>query len=95
MFDSPQKAEDFISSLSQQKTYASALQGNGEKQRPLSLRPGRRGLMDGVEAVLAAQERMMARWTWMLVEPVFCFFFSPLSYWDIVPIYLVQQSLCW
>ncbi len=30
MFDSPQKAEDFISSLSQQKTYAAALQGNGE-----------------------------------------------------------------
>ncbi len=28
-FDSPQKAEDFISSLSQRKTYAEALQGNG------------------------------------------------------------------
>ncbi len=27
MFDSPQKAEDFISSLSQKKTYAAALQG--------------------------------------------------------------------
>ncbi len=29
-FDSPQKAEDFISSLSQRKTYAVALQGNGK-----------------------------------------------------------------
>ncbi len=28
-FDSPQKAEDFISSLSQRKTYAEDLQGNG------------------------------------------------------------------
>ncbi len=65
------------------------------KQRPLSLRPGGRGLMAGIEAVLAAQEGMLAGWTWMLAEPVFCFFFSPLSYWDIVPIYPVQQSLCW
>ncbi len=29
-FDSPQKAEDFISSLSQKTTYAAALQGNGK-----------------------------------------------------------------
>ncbi len=64
------------------------------KRRPLSLRPGGRGLMAGMEAVLAAQEGMMAGWTWML-EPVFCFFFSPFSYWDIVPIYPVQRSLCW
>ncbi len=28
-FDSPQKAEDFISSLSQQQTYADALGGGG------------------------------------------------------------------
>ncbi len=94
MFETPQKAEDFISSLSQKKTYAEALQGNG-KQRSPSLRPGRRGLVDGVEAVPAAQEGMMARWTWMLVEHVVCFFFFPLSSWDIVPIYPVQRSLCW
>ncbi len=31
MFDSPQKAEDFISSLSQQKTYAAALQEGNRK----------------------------------------------------------------
>ncbi len=29
-FDSPRKAEDFISSLSQRKTYVAALQGNGK-----------------------------------------------------------------
>ncbi len=29
-FDSPQKVEDFISSLSQRKSYAEALQGNGK-----------------------------------------------------------------
>ncbi len=28
-FDSPQKAEDFISSMSQQKSYAAALRGDG------------------------------------------------------------------
>ncbi len=65
------------------------------KRRPLSLRPGGRGLMAGMEAVLAAQEGMMAGWTWTLAKPVFLFFFSPLSYWDIVPIYPVKQSLCW
>ncbi len=80
-FDSPQKAEDFISSLSQQKTYAAALrEGNGKTAATIS--PAR-------------WEGMMAGWTWMLAEPVFCFFFSLLSYWDIVPIYPVQRSLCW
>ncbi len=44
------------------------------KQRPLSLRPGGRGLMAGMEAVLAAQEGMMAGWTGMLAEPVFLLF---------------------
>ncbi len=36
-FDSPQKAEDFISSLSQRKTYAEALQGNGKAAAIISL----------------------------------------------------------
>ncbi len=75
-FDSPQKAEDFISSLSQQKTYEVALREGGGRaageRRPLSLRPGGRGLMAGMEAVLAAQEGMMTGWTWK-PEPVFCF----------------------
>ncbi len=35
-FDSPQKAEDFISSLSQKKTYAAALQGNGRTAATIS-----------------------------------------------------------
>ncbi len=30
-----------------------------------------------------------------LAKPIFCVFFSPLSYWDIVLIYPVQRSLCW
>ncbi len=51
--------------------------------------------MAGMEAFLAAQGGMEAIWTWTLARPVFCFFFSPLSYWDIVPIYPVQRSLCW
>ncbi len=41
------------------------------KQRPLSLQPGGRGLMAGMEAVLAAQEGMVAGWTWTLAKPVF------------------------
>ncbi len=48
-FDSPQKAEDFISSMSQQKSYAAALGGTTGEQRPLFLqfgggRDGRDGL---------------------------------------------------
>ncbi len=78
-FDSPQKAED-LSAPCLSRRHMPRLCG--------------RGLMAGMEAVLAAQEGMMAGWTWML-EPVFCCFFSPLSYWDIVPIYPVQRSLCW
>ncbi len=45
-FDSPQKAEDFISSLSQQKTYAAALrEGNGKTAATIS--PARRERLDG------------------------------------------------
>ncbi len=65
-FDSPQKAEDFISSLSQQQTYADALRGAAGEQRPLSLRPGGRSLMAGMDMVLAAQGGMVAGWTWTL-----------------------------
>ncbi len=47
-FDSPQKAEDFISSLSQQKTYAAALrEGNGKTAATIS--PARREGLDGRE----------------------------------------------
>ncbi len=92
-FDSLQKAEDLVSSLSQRRTYAAALRGG--EQRPLFLQPGGRGLTAGMDMVLAAQEGMMAGLTWTLAIPIFCFFFSPLFYWDIVPIYPVQRSLCW
>ncbi len=45
-FDSPQKAEDFISSLSQQKTYAAALrEGSGKTAATIS--PARREGLDG------------------------------------------------
>ncbi len=50
-FDSPQKTEDFISSLSQQQTYADALRG----AVALFRRPSGRGLLAGMEAVLAAK----------------------------------------
>ncbi len=47
-FDSPQKAEDFISSLSQQKTYAAALrEGNGKTAATIS--PARREGLDGLD----------------------------------------------
>ncbi len=45
MLDSPQKAEDFISSLSQQKTYAAALRGNRETAATIS--PARWEGLDG------------------------------------------------
>ncbi len=46
--NSPQKAEDFISSLSQQKTYAAALrEGNGKTAATIS--PARRESLDGRE----------------------------------------------
>ncbi len=35
-FDSPRKAEDFISSLSQKKTFAAASQGNGKAVAAIS-----------------------------------------------------------
>ncbi len=44
-FDSPQKAEDFISSLSQQKTYAMALR-KGNRQTVATISPARREGLD-------------------------------------------------
>ncbi len=71
-FDSPQKAEDFISFLSQRKTYAAALRGGvtGEQQ-PLSLRPSGRGLMAGIEEMPAARKKMVAGGIWMLARSLF------------------------
>ncbi len=48
-FDSPQKAEDFISSLSQRKTYAAALQDNGKTAAIIS--STRRKGLEGRDAV--------------------------------------------
>ncbi len=96
-FDSLRKAEDFISSLSQRRTFAAAPRGGGGAaggRRPPSLRPGWRGLMAGMKAMLAARKKMVAGGIWMLARSLFSFFF-PLSSWDIVQIYSIQLSLCW
>ncbi len=69
-FDSPQKAEDFISSMSQQKSYAATLRGD---DGPLF---HGRGVMAGMDLALAAQKGMIAGWPWMLAKPIFCVFFS-------------------
>ncbi len=45
-FDSPQKAEDFISSLSQRKTYAAALREDG-RRKAAAVSPARREGLDG------------------------------------------------
>ncbi len=45
-FDSPQKAEDFISTLSQQKSYAAALRG-GDGGAAATVSPARREELDG------------------------------------------------
>ncbi len=59
-YDSPQKAEDFISSMSQQKSYAAALWGDGGAAAAVS--PARReGVTAGMDLALAAQEGMMPR----------------------------------
>ncbi len=76
-YDSPQKAEDFISSMSQQKSYAAALRGTAGEQRPLFFQFGGRGVTAGMDLALAAQKGMMAGWTWMLAKPIVCIFFSP------------------
>ncbi len=94
-FDSPQKVEDFISSLSQQKSYAAALRGD-DGGAAATVSPAQREELDGRDGHgPSCREEMMPGWTWTLAKPIFCFFFSPLSYWDIVLIYPVQRSLRW
>ncbi len=76
-FDSLRKAEDFISSLSQKKTFAVVHKAKG-RRRPPSLRPGGRGLMAGIEAMPAARKKMVARGIWMLARSLFFFLLSSL-----------------
>ncbi len=74
-FDSPQKAEDFISSMSQQKSYAAALRGDGGEQRPLFLQfDGGRDGRDGLGP--SCPEGDDSRMAWMLAKPIVCVFFS-------------------
>ncbi len=49
-YDSPQKAEDFISSMSQQKSYAAALRGD-EGGATAAVSPARREGRDGREGL--------------------------------------------
>ncbi len=49
-FDSPQKAEDFISSMSQQKSYAAALQGD-DGGAAAAVSPVRREGRDGLDGL--------------------------------------------
>ncbi len=72
-YDSPQKAEDFISSMSQQKSYAAALRGD---DGGAVLQFHGRGVTAGMDLALAAQKGMIAGWTWMLANLLFAFFFS-------------------
>ncbi len=61
-FDSPQKAEDFISSMSQQKSYAAALRGDdgGSSGRCFSGSTGG-AWRPGWDLALAAQKGMISR----------------------------------
>ncbi len=60
-FDSPQKAEDFISSMSQQKSYGAALRG-GDGGAATAVSPVRREGRDGRDGLgpIAAQKGMIA-----------------------------------
>ncbi len=58
-FDSLRKAEDFISSLSQRRTFDAAPRRRRRGGAP-SLRPGGRGLMAGMKAMPAARKKMVA-----------------------------------
>ncbi len=72
--NSPQKAEDFISSLSQRKTYAAALQGNGKMAAIISS-TRQEGLEGRMEAIPTAREKMVAGWRWILAKSLFIFLF--------------------
>ncbi len=74
-FDSPQKAEDFISSLSQKTTYTVAPQGNGERRPPTTLFGPAGGAW--LKMPSCFRERMVAGWTWIPVESLLFSFLSP------------------
>ncbi len=86
-FDSLRKAEDFVSSLSQNRTFAADPRGSGGR-RPPSLRPGGRGLVAGMEEMPAARKKMVAGGIWMLARSLFFLFSSFLSPPGIVFIFI-------
>ncbi len=73
-FNSLRKAEDFVRSLSQSGTFAADPQGAGGR-RLLFLRSDRRGLVTGMEEMVAGE-------IWMIASSISYFFFFPLSSWD-------------
>ncbi len=74
-YDSPQKAEDFISSMSQQKSYAAALRGDGGGAAAAVFQFG--GGRDGRDGLgPSCPEGDDSRMTWMLAKPIVCIFFS-------------------
>ncbi len=90
-FDSPQKAEDFISSLSQKKTYTVAPQGNGRMAATIS--SARREELDGRDgddSCCPGEDggRVDVDTCWISF-----FFFFFLSSWDVVPICPARLSL--
>ncbi len=66
--------------------------GTTGEQRPLSLRPGGRGLMARTDMVLAAQWGRMAGWTWTLAKLFFAFS-SLLSSTGILSLYIRYNDL--
>ncbi len=72
-FDSLRKAEDFVSSLSQNGNLLQIHRAAGGR-RPPSLRPGGRGLVAGMEEMPAARKKMVAGGIWMLARSLFFFF---------------------
>ncbi len=75
-YDSPQKAEDFTSSMSQQKSYAAALRGD-DGGAATAVSPVRREEHDGRDGLgPSCPEGDDSRLTWMLAKPIFCVFFS-------------------
>ncbi len=77
--DSVQAAarEDFVSSLSQKRAFAATPQDSGKAAAAFSSAGGR-GLMAGIEEMLAARKKMVAGGIWMLARSPFSFLLSSL-----------------
>ncbi len=82
------EAEDFVGSLSQSGTFAADPQGSGRAGGCSFLRSDGRGLVTGMEEMVAGE-------IWMIARSISYFFFFPLSSWDSTfYFYSIQSSLC-